>query len=352
MLIVQISNKKVTLKRSAKQSTGFMPTGGQWEWHPSVVQLINYNDPLNLGVGIWYKKTLRSIELFAQLAISIMKHWDTVAIVGVGLIGASIGLALRERGLAKHVIGIGRNADSLRRTRDAGAVSETTTSLTEGVSQAQLVIVCTPVDLIVEHVTLSAAACPPDALITDAGSTKAQIVKQLKSSLPNGVAFVGSHPLAGSEKTGAEHARADLFDGRVVVVTPTKKTSEDNAQRTADVWSALGASVMFMSPAAHDKAVAATSHLPHVLASALARITMPPDMPLTAGGWRDTTRIAGGDGELWTQILGQNRDNVLSALSRFEKSIAAFRSALEKDNPRQLTKLLTEAKRIRDAVGS
>jgi prephenate dehydrogenase len=281
-----------------------------------------------------------------------MKHWNTVAIVGVGLIGGSIGLALRERKLAGEVVGIGRRAANLQKARSSGAIDRSTVEIAAGVNRAELVIVCTPVASIGEHVREAAAACPVGALITDAGSTKASIVRSLNGALPRSVAFVGSHPLAGSEKNGCEHARADLFEGRVVVVTPTRTTSEDNLQRTADFWSALGATVHLMSPSAHDRALAATSHLPHVIAAALARATAVEDLPLTAGGWRDSTRIAGGDVELWRQILLDNRKEVVKSLARFEKSLAGFRSAIERGDTRRLSKLLTEAKSIRDALGN
>jgi prephenate dehydrogenase len=281
-----------------------------------------------------------------------MKHWDTVAIVGVGLIGGSIGLALRKRELAENIVGVGRRRESLRKALAAGVVTSTTQDIATGVREAQVIVVCTPVDSIAEHVRQSAAACPAGALLTDAGSTKARIVRQLNGALPRSVSFVGSHPIAGSEKNGCENAQADLFEGRVAVVTPTRKTNEEDLQRTADFWSALGASVLVMSPAAHDRALAAISHLPHLLAAALARATPEADLPLAAGGWRDSTRIAAGDAELWTQILSDNSENVLKALARFEKSLSAMRSAIERHDTRRLNNLLGEAKQVRDAVGS
>ncbi len=129
--------------------------------------------------------------------------------------------------------------------------------------------VCTPIASIADHVHQAAAACRTGALITDTGSTKADIVREVNGSLSDRAAFVGSHPLAGSEKNGPEHARADLFEGRVVVVTPTQKTSDADVRRTADFWISLGATVLTMSPEAHDQALAATSHLPHLVAAAL-----------------------------------------------------------------------------------
>ncbi len=279
-------------------------------------------------------------------------RWNTVAIVGVGLIGGSIGLALRQRRMAGKVVGVGRNADRLKRAEEVGAVDVTTQDLAEGARQAELVVVCTPVERIVDTVLAAASECREGTLITDAGSTKRLITRALQGKLPAGVRFVGSHPIAGSEKSGAEHARADLFEGRVAVVTPTRSSVEGDVQQTADLWSGLGASVYLMSPAAHDRALATTSHAPHVIAAAMARSTGRGDWPLTGGGWKDTTRIAGGDPELWTQILLDNRENVLASLGRFEKSFSAFRAAVERSDRRRLARLLLEAKRHRDAVGN
>jgi prephenate dehydrogenase len=281
-----------------------------------------------------------------------MKRWNQVAIVGVGLIGGSIGLALRQRKLADIVVGVGRRAASLRKAIDAGAVTATTLDVATGADGAELVVVCTPIASIAGHVRQAAAVCRTGALITDAGSTKAELVRQLNGKLSDRVAFVGSHPLAGSEKNGPDNARADLFEGRTVVVTPTRKTSNTDVKRTVEFWSSLGANVTVMSPEAHDQALAATSHLPHLVAAALARITPVDDLPMTAGGWRDTTRIAAGDPEMWTQILSHNRGNVLTSLEKLEKSLAAFRSGLQQKDSKRLTKLLSEAKRVRDALGN
>lgn len=280
-----------------------------------------------------------------------MQRWNTVTIVGVGLIGGSIGLALRERKLAKKVIGVGRRRASLEKAQKVGAISRGTTDLAEGVAEADFVVVCTPVGEIAQHVLDAANALTRDALITDAGSTKSNIVKAVEAKLPRAKVFVGSHPLAGSEKNGAEHARAGLFDGRVVVVTPTRR-SKAHADEVADFWSGLGATVLMMSPEAHDRALAATSHIPHLIASAVAGQTSKADLPLTASGWRDLTRIAAGDPELWTQILMENRQHALKSLARFEKTVTAFRAALEKGDRRHLHRLLTEGKQVRDAVGN
>jgi prephenate dehydrogenase len=278
--------------------------------------------------------------------------WKTVTIIGVGLIGGSIGLALRERKLAERVIGVGRRAASLRKAKQRGIVSATTLRIEEGVAEADLIVVATPIVQIVDQVCAAAAVCPPGTLITDAGSTKGTIVASLNGQIPASIRFVGSHPLAGSEKSGPEAATADLFEGRVVVVTPSRTTLNGAAEDAADFWSALGATVYMMSPEEHDAALATTSHLPHLLASILADATPRADLPLTATGWQDTTRIAAGDPQLWTQIFLDNKRNVLKSLARFEKTMQRAKAAIERGDAKALDRLLKEAKGIRDAVGS
>ena len=247
-----------------------------------------------------------------------MKQWDTVAIVGVGLIGGSIGLALRKKNLANNVVGIGRRQASLRIARRVEAVTHTTIDLNKGVAEAELVIVCTPVGRIVDHVRQAAQHCPERILITDAGSVKQPIVAALDGSLARGCRFLGSHPLAGSEKTGATYASAELFEGRVAILTPTVNTRAEDFDLLEQFWQSLGSLVVQMSPEEHDQALALTSHLPHVAAGALT-LTMPEKYyRLTGSGLLDTTRIAGGDPELWRQILVLNRENILRALEQYE----------------------------------
>jgi len=281
-----------------------------------------------------------------------MPEWDTVAIVGVGLIGGSIGLALQERGLARRVVGIGRRASSLRKARACRTVTGTTTRLDRGVADADLVVVCTPVADIVDRVCLVAQHCSAGTLITDVGSTKTDIVRRLDRELQGGPLFVGSHPMAGSEKTGPENARADLLVDRVTVVTPTPDTQRDALRRIERFWSSLGARVVRMAPGDHDQAVAMTSHATHVIATTLAAATPPQALPLAASGWRDTTRIAAGDPQLWLQILLANRQEVLRSLGRFEELFAAFRSALQRGDAARLVQLLDAGKQTRDSVGS
>lgn len=277
---------------------------------------------------------------------------ETLTIIGVGLIGGSIGLAAKRRGLAGHVIGVGRQQASLDRALAAGTIDEASLDLAAAVHQSQVAVFCTPVDRIAEQVHAVAPGCAAGTLLTDAGSTKAAIVQGVEGRLPAGVAFVGSHPLAGSEKRGPEHADANLFQGRLTVVTRTPHTDPAAVERTAAFWRALGSRVRLMSPEEHDRALALTSHLPHLLASALAGILPPELHDLTATGFRDTSRVAAGDPALWTGIFAQNRIAVLDALNQLCHRLGQFRAALEAGDTASLDTLLAQAKKVRDALGS
>jgi len=279
-------------------------------------------------------------------------QWDTVAIVGMGMIGTSLGIELMRRGVAGQVIGIGRNPQKLHMAEQMGACTSVSTNLASGVAEAWLVVVCTPVSRIIEDVRQTAACCRRETLITDVGSTKAAIVAALDQGLPPAARFIGSHPLAGSEKTGPTAAMTNLFEGRTVVVTPGQTTRAADATRIAAFWQSLGAKVKQMSPAEHDRIVAGSSHLPHLASAALAAATPRECLPLVAGGWADTTRVAGGDSQLWCDILLENRGNVLESLQTYETVLERFRQALSNNDARALVEVLQEAKCLRDALGS
>jgi prephenate dehydrogenase len=276
----------------------------------------------------------------------------TLTIVGVGLIGGSVGLAVKGRGGAARVIGVGRKLSTLDEARRLGVIDEVSLDMADAVRRAEVAVFCTPVDHIADQVLACAAGCAPGTLLTDAGSTKAAIVGAVEGRLPRGVAFVGSHPLAGSEKRGPEHARADLFEGRLTVLTRTERTDPEALERAAAFWQALGSRVKVMSPEEHDRALALTSHLPHLAASALAGLLPPELSELTASGFRDGTRVAAGDPALWAAIFEQNRDAVLDALRLLRDRLTAYAAALNAGDRAALDALLTHAKRARDALGS
>ena len=286
-------------------------------------------------------------------AAAAKPHWPVVTIVGVGLIGGSVGLALRDRKLAGRVIGVGRSAASLAEAKRLGAVTETTADLAQAVASADVVVVTTGVAAIPGMLDAADAAVRPGTLLTDAGSTKASIVAAWeKRRRTRRGRFVGAHPIAGSHRRGPAAASADLFTGRVTVVTPGRATPAADVEETGAFWAALGATVFTMSPAEHDRLLAATSHAPHLLAAALASATPAEARQFTAGGWRDTTRIAAGDPDLWADILLDNAAAVAKALSRIAGATEKMLTALEKGDRRKLVSLLHAAKEARDAVGS
>jgi prephenate dehydrogenase len=276
----------------------------------------------------------------------------TLTIVGVGLIGGSIGLAAKRRGVATRVVGAGRQQASLDHARALGIIDEGFLDTTAAVREAELAVFCSPVDRIADQVLATAPGCSGGTLLTDTGSTKSAIVKAVERQLAPGVRFVGSHPLAGSEKRGPEHAHADLFDGRLTVVTQTTRTDPEALEKTAAFWRALGSRVRVMDPQEHDRALALTSHLPHLLAAALAGILPAPLHDLTAAGFRDTTRVAAGDPAIWTGIFVQNHAAVLDALQQLECQLGRFRAALQTGDAAALDALLAQAKKVRDALGN
>jgi prephenate dehydrogenase len=276
----------------------------------------------------------------------------TLAIVGVGLIGGSIGLTAKRHRLAERVLGVGKQQSSLDSALERGSIDEGFLDPMRAVEQADLAVFCTPVDLIADQVLAAAPCCAKGTLLTDAGSTKSLIVARLEGRLPAGVAFVGSHPLAGSEKRGPTYASVDLFLDRLTVVTRTPQTDRHALERTADFWRALGSRIKFMSPEEHDRALALTSHLPHLLAAALAGLLPEELQALTATGFRDTTRVAAGDPELWTAIFEQNREPVLQALSRLDNRLARLRASLEAQDWKTLNDLLAQARKVCNALGS
>lgn len=249
-----------------------------------------------------------------------------LTIVGLGLLGGSVAKAARAQGLAGRIVAVGRSAARLDGARRDGAVDDVTTDLAAGVRDASFVLLATPVAAIEDRLAEVWRAASPDAVVTDVGSAKAAIVRaaeDLGATRP--LAFVGAHPMAGSEQSGYAAARADLFRGTTVILTPTDRTDGQAAKRVTEFWEALGARVIALEPELHDRAVAAISHLPHLVAYALvdAAVRLDPGaLELAARGFKDTTRIAGADPRIWREIFLQNR----SALG---EAVAAFRAALD-----------------------
>lgn len=278
--------------------------------------------------------------------------FDRVGIVGVGLIGASIGLALKQRKLCKSILGIGRRLSTLDTAVHIGAVDEISIGINESLAAVELLIVCTPVDRVAEHVEQALPFLGMASLITDAGSTKANIVRRLEKHPRARRRFVGSHPLAGSEKSGPAAARADLFVGRTCVMTPAESTDSEVARKIKNLWISLGMRVVERTPEEHDQLLGTTSHLPHLIATTLARTLQESDQLFAGSGFRDTTRIAAGDPEVWTAIFSCNRTACLEALAVFQQRLNEIQDALQEQDQVKLRELLTDGKQRRDALGT
>lgn len=277
---------------------------------------------------------------------------DTLAIVGVGMLGGSVALAARKKGVARRLLGVDRDADALARACQSGII-DGSRSLAEAAGEANLVVVCTPVGTIASFVLQAAAHCRPGTVLTDVGSTKANILAEVEAgTLPDGVSFAGSHPMAGSEKQGSLFSRDDLFTDRLVVITPTKSTPARAIEQLRAFWSALGSRVEVMDAEEHDRIVGLTSHLPHLTASALASLTPENWLDYTGTGFRDTTRIAGGGIEMWSSILRANRQAILLALAHLQTRLEEFQTALVNNDRRELERLLAEGKNLRDKLSS
>jgi prephenate dehydrogenase len=261
---------------------------------------------------------------------------ETVVIVGVGLIGGSLAAALRQRRLARQVIGVGRDPARLEQVRAAGLIDAASTDLARSAARADVIVFCTPVDRVAAGVREAAKHVRPGTLLTDAGSVKQPICDAL-FDVPN---FIGSHPIAGSHRQGFEAADAGLFDGRMCVITPLPAAGASQVERLDRFWQAVGMRTVRMSPGDHDRALAMTSHLPHVVAAALARTLTEANRPLTGTGFRDTTRIAAGDPDLWCGILLQNAGRVLDGIDAVQRQLAEFRAALAAEDASEIRRLL------------
>jgi len=281
-------------------------------------------------------------------------RWKQITLVGVGLLGGSLGLAIRRRGLAQRVVGFVRRRASLAECRKLRAVDYATLDLLEAVTEAELVVLCTPIAQMRPLLEQLRPGLKPGAIITDVGSVKGSVVKELEGlSRDVGAHFVGSHPMAGAEKTGVAAARADLFVNAICVVTPTRQTNRRALRQVARLWQAVGARLLRLSPGEHDKLVSRSSHLPHLVAAQLASLVLEPDAPKTQGllcanGFRDTTRIASSSPEMWRDIVLANRRNLTASMDTFIGQLQGLRNVLNRGDEKALWRFFSQAKQRRD----
>jgi prephenate dehydrogenase len=282
-------------------------------------------------------------------------HFRKITIVGVGLLGGSLGLAIKRLRLADEVAGYVRRAASIADCKKAKAVDSCTCDLKEAVAGADLIVLCTPLAQMLPLLKKMLPAIRRGAIITDVGSVKSTVVKELESLVAKaGAHFIGSHPMAGAEKTGVAAARAELFANAVCVVTPTKRSNRTALKKTERLWTAVGARVLRLAPELHDELVSRSSHLPHIAAATLANLILDPALPkfqpmLCATGFRDTTRIASGSPEMWRDIAMANRKNLSRALEVFIRDLKKVQNLLNKGDEQGAESFFKLGKKRRDA---
>lgn len=284
---------------------------------------------------------------------------NKVLIFGIGLIGGSLALALKKAGVARHIVGIGRNQDSLKTALSLGVIDEVQTDIAQAMQGADIVVIATPVAQTPEILASIAPHLKADTIITDAGSTKSDIAGYVANAAQNLTPallsqFVGGHPIAGAEKSGVSAANADLFFGKNVVLTPNEQTSKQALSKVRALWEATGANVSEMSAEAHDQIFAAVSHLPHLLAFALVddlanRKNSQQLFDFAASGFRDFTRIAGSSPEMWRDISLANREALLSELEAYQSELKLLQKLLENKDGAGLEALFESASNARNA---
>ena len=273
-----------------------------------------------------------------------------LTIVGTGLLGASIGLGLRDAGYTGTIVGAGRRKVTVERAKALGSLDEATTDLAQAVSNSQMVILATPLGTFSDLLARLAELDHDRLIMTDVGSTKQQVCAEAERMLPEPARFVGSHPMAGGEQHGPNHARADLFATRTCIVTPTPGTAPATVRLVKTLWSMLGMKLLEMSPPEHDRQAATASHVPHAVAALLVQLASRRGaLGVAATGFADTTRIASGDPQVWTDIFMSNRREVGTALEVFGGEFKQFAVALAGGDQEQLLQLLRQCKMDRDA---
>ncbi|MGE4545040.1 MAG: prephenate dehydrogenase [Pedobacter sp.] len=279
-----------------------------------------------------------------------------LAVVGVGLIGGSFALALKEAGLVGEIVGIGRGRANLETAREKGIIDAFTHSLSEGVAGADVVFLSTPVQTLSKVASEVLPHMKPGSILTDGGSVKADVIAAIEPMLPADVHFVPGHPVAGTEQSGAAAAFATLYQGRRCILTPTSRTSPDALAKIKHLWQAAGSEVVVMTPEKHDRILAAISHLPHMVAYALVdAVGNCSDeneniLNYSAGGFRDFTRIASSDPTMWRDIALSNRTALLEVIENFEKSLAEVKQDIAAGNGEGLYEFFLRSKQRRDAI--
>lgn len=283
--------------------------------------------------------------------------FQRVALIGIGLIGSSISHACRRAGLAKTIVGSARTPQTIKTALELGIIDQGFATAREAAAGADLIILCVPVGLCGPIAAEIAPVLKRGAILTDVGSVKGSIVRDVSPFVPEGVHFVAGHPIAGTEQSGPEAGFAELFDGRWCILTPETHTDPAAVEKLRLFWQKLGSNVEIMAPDHHDLVLAITSHLPHLIAfnivntaAHLERVTDSEVIKFSAGGFRDFTRIAASDPVMWRDVFLNNKDAVLEMLGRFTEDLTALQRAIRFGDGETLQKLFGDARAIRREV--
>ena len=275
-------------------------------------------------------------------------RFKQITIIGAGLIGGSIGLAVKKRMLASRVIGVTAHKKTLTKAVRRGAIDKGMLDARRSVTGSDMVILATPVDKVLRTLKYIAPRLKRGCVVTDVASVKESIVDSAEGILGDKAFFIGSHPMAGSEQRGIEKAHGDLFKNTPCVLTKTNRTNASAMRSVSDFWRKLGSKVYVLSPGEHDKRISNISHLPHIVASALSLAAKPSSLEFASTGFGDTTRIASGSPDLWISILMANRKNVVKDIEDYLYALIDIRKTILRSKKSRLRKLLTRAKKKRD----
>jgi len=292
-------------------------------------------------------------------ASSSDSFFQQVTIIGVGLLGGSLGLVLKELGLAKVVVGAGRRQPNLELAVELGAIDRFVLDPHEAIRDSDLIVLATPVDTYLSHVQRWGQDVPAGAIVSDVGSVKGQLVYDVEAALSSSVNFVGAHPIAGKEKSGVAYATSQLFRGARCLVTPTSQTNTEALAKVSGLWEQAGSEVLSIDPMEHDWILGAVSHLPHIAAFSLMHVlddlqqTTPDALNLldfSGGGLRDTTRIAASSPEMWRDICLANRENLLKMVDQYIAQLQAFKQLMNVQDGAGLASHIEQAKKLRERL--
>jgi cyclohexadieny/prephenate dehydrogenase len=289
--------------------------------------------------------------------VSAAPHFDKIALIGFGLIGGSIARAARAQGLASQIVTTARSEKSRARVKELGVVDVVVETNIEAVANADLVILCIPVGACGEVAQEIGSHLKPGAIISDVGSVKGNVVRDMAPHLPAGVHFVPAHPVAGTEHSGPDSGFAELFINRWCILTPPEGVDANAVERLRAFWAALGARVEIMTPDHHDLVLAITSHLPHLIAytivgtaDELAQVTSSEVIKFSAGGFRDFTRIAASDPVMWRDVFLANKDAVLEMLGTFNEDLSKLTRAIRRGDGEALFEHFSRTRAIRRGI--